>query len=97
LNDGIQNHRFIQDALKISTLSTSTDDSRNIGIRNFDLEERQRIIEWLSISLPDTSKEHNIARDKHEPTTGSWLLESPQLKTWMESKNSLAWLNGEGK
>jgi hypothetical protein len=59
--------------------------------------ERQQIIEWLSFAVPDPSKEHNIAREKHEPTTGSWLVESQQVKLWMESKNSLTWLNGGGK
>jgi hypothetical protein len=61
-----------------------------------DRKDRRLIIEWLSKSSPDPSKEHNIARDKHQPTTGSWLINGEKLQTWIESKNSLLWLCGGG-
>jgi hypothetical protein len=58
--------------------------------------DRKAVIKWLSRSVPDPSKEHNIAREKFQPTTGSWLLEADELEAWMNSKNSLLWLTGGG-
>ena len=59
--------------------------------------DRRRIVDWLSKSVPDPSEEHNIARDKHEPTTCEWLIKGGQLDTWMSSRNSLLWLQGGGE
>jgi hypothetical protein len=59
--------------------------------------ERKRIVKWLSTSVPNPSKEHNIAREKHEPTTGSWLIKSNELETWVKGNNSFIWLNGGGR
>ncbi|RDL32416.1 uncharacterized protein BP5553_08872 [Venustampulla echinocandica] len=59
---------------------------------------RHRVISWLSRGVPDPSKEHNLARARHEKTTGSWLIESPSFETWLKTENSLLWLNaGAGK
>jgi hypothetical protein len=51
----------------------------------------------LTKSVPDPSSEHNLAREKHEATTGSWLIEGEELKTWRIGRNSFMWLNGGGK
>jgi hypothetical protein len=59
-------------------------------------KKRLRIVTWLSVGVPDPSKEHNIAREKHEPTTGQWLINSEALQTWINAKNSLIWVNGGG-
>lgn len=55
------------------------------------------IVSWLSKSLPDVSKYHISACQKHEETTGSWLIQSDMLKSWMETGNSFLWLNAGGK
>ncbi|TGO37662.1 hypothetical protein BHYA_0092g00450 [Botrytis hyacinthi] len=57
-------------------------------------EERSQIIEWLAKSLPDPSAEHNIAREKFQEGTGSWLIDGDHLKTWSKTNNSFLWLNG---
>ena len=57
-------------------------------------QEHQRILKWLGKSVPDPSQEHNAARDKHENGTGSWLVDSDELKSWATKKNSFLWLNG---
>jgi hypothetical protein len=62
-----------------------------------DEDNRRRIVAWLSMGVPNPSKEHNLARERHEATTGSWLVEGDELKTWISSKNSFLWLNGGGE
>ncbi|KAF7941793.1 uncharacterized protein EAE97_006630 [Botrytis byssoidea] len=57
-------------------------------------KERGQIIEWLAKSLPDSSTEHNIAREKFQEGTGSWLIDGNHLKIWSRSENSFLWLNG---
>lgn len=78
--------------------------SRHSSLEEFDIlteirkyqrsEDRQRMVKWLLESTPNPSIEHQLARDKHEETTGSWLIDSPELNKWRASKNSLLWLNG---
>jgi ankyrin repeat domain-containing protein 50 len=61
-------------------------------------ERRDRILQWLATTDPTTN--HNAARDKHEPTTGSWLLESEGFRSWRDSANEFLWLHaipGAGK
>lgn len=60
-------------------------------------KDRSQIIEWLAKALPDPSTEHNIARDKFEEGTGSWLIDGDRLETWSDTANSFLWLNGGGK
>ncbi|KAJ7135325.1 hypothetical protein C8R46DRAFT_1201582 [Mycena filopes] len=50
--------------------------------------------DWLNV--PDATEHHNTARDLHESNTGSWLLESPEYKSWKSSTvSSLFWLHGK--
>ncbi|CAG8974637.1 hypothetical protein HYALB_00012105 [Hymenoscyphus albidus] len=64
-------------------------------IRNArDENDRLRIIQWLSNSALDPSLEHQIARGKHEATTGSWLVANDDFESWMGASNSLLWLYG---
>ncbi|KAF7891938.1 hypothetical protein EAF00_008240 [Botryotinia globosa] len=57
-------------------------------------KERSQMIEWLEKSLPDPSTEHNIAREKFQEGTGSWLIDGNHLNNWSKTNNSLLWLNG---
>lgn len=57
-------------------------------------QDHQRILRWLSQSVPNPSQEHNAARDKHEKGTGTWLVESEEVENWTSNKNSLLWLSG---
>lgn len=57
-------------------------------------QTRLLVINWLSRGVPDPSNEHNLARARHEKTTGSWLLKNPSFETWLKTENSLLWLNG---
>lgn len=60
------------------------------------IEKRREIIKWLS-SGPNPSQEHNVAREKHEKSTGSWLVDGEAFKTWLADENSFFWLNGGGE
>ncbi|KAH7417391.1 hypothetical protein BKA64DRAFT_299615 [Cadophora sp. MPI-SDFR-AT-0126] len=80
----------------------------NMSLQNFDIledirseiraahdkEDRMQIVAWLSRGVSDPSKEHNIARENHEPTTNSWLIDEPKVDDWVREKNSMIWLNG---
>jgi len=48
--------------------------------------------------VPNPSKEHNLARERYQETTGSWLLKNGgAFDTWKTADNSLLWLNGGGE
>ncbi|TGO43925.1 hypothetical protein BCON_0717g00010 [Botryotinia convoluta] len=57
-------------------------------------KKRSQIIKWLAQSLPDPSRQHNIARGKFQEGTGSWLIDGDHLNTWSKTNNSFLWLNG---
>ena len=58
-----------------------------------DAETYRNIIDWLS--PPDPGSNHNAARGKHEPFTGSWLLQSEQYQRWKNSQVRHLWLHGK--
>ncbi|KAI9847491.1 MAG: hypothetical protein M1837_002392 [Sclerophora amabilis] len=55
-------------------------------------QSQQNIIRWLSRT--DPSSNHFLACKKHEPKTGDWFLQGPDLAKWKRSPNSLMWLYG---
>ena len=50
------------------------------------------LIRWLSASDPCTN--HSSACDKHEPSTGNWLLQSEDFLAWLKGKTTSLWLHG---
>jgi hypothetical protein len=58
-------------------------------------DERQRISSWLS--SVDVMANHDAACQKHEPTTGDWLIESPDFEEWKAKAGGFVWLHGFGK
>ena len=54
----------------------------------------QIVLNWLS--APDSSKNYNEAREKHEKGTSSWFLDG----TWfcdLQDKAGILWIKGIGK
>lgn len=51
-----------------------------------------KIFKWLATS--DPSINHQLARKKHEPTTGAWLIDSDLFRKWADSEKSTLWLHG---
>lgn len=51
-----------------------------------------KIFKWLATS--DPSINHQLARKKHEPTTGLWLTGLDLFRNWADSEKSTLWLHG---
>jgi hypothetical protein len=52
------------------------------------------VIRWLNASVADPSSNHESAKKKREPTTGSWFIESDDFKSWIQRVGAFAWLYG---
>src|SRR5579862_2369949 len=56
-------------------------------------QEDNEVLNWLRLN--DTLTNHNLARSKHEPTTGNWFLESDGFQKWLNRSKSSLWLYGK--
>lgn len=59
---------------------------------------KERIVQWLSQADPLVN--HTAARDKHEPSTGNWFLNSEEFIAWKRNDVSNLWIRsiaGAGK
>ena len=59
---------------------------------------KERIVQWLSLADPLVN--HIAARDKHEPFTGDWFLNSDEFIAWERNDISNIWIRstpGAGK
>src|ERR1700732_4278777 len=55
-------------------------------------QQDKEVLSWLKLS--DPLNNHNLARQKHEPTTGNWFLHSDTFKAWLTAPKSLLWVHG---
>jgi hypothetical protein len=61
-------------------------------------EVKDRIVRWLQIGDPLVN--HTAARDKHEPSTGDWFLNSDDFVNWKSTPDNNMWIRsiaGAGK
>ena len=56
-------------------------------------DQLQKIVNW--IGALDQRTKHDAARQKHEPGTGRWLLDSDLYKTWKSASRGHIWLHGK--
>lgn len=56
-------------------------------------EEYRNIASWLSAA--DHLTNHESARQRHENSTGDWLLQSGQYQKWKLGKGSHVWMSGK--
>jgi ankyrin repeat domain-containing protein 50 len=56
-------------------------------------DEDAKVIAWLGLN--DASVNHDLAREKHEPKTGDWFLQSDMFTTWKNTRKSSLWLHGK--
>ena len=56
-------------------------------------DQFRKIIAWLSPPDPETN--HASARQRHEPHTGTWLLQSDQYRRWKAGGTKHLWLYGK--
>ena len=54
----------------------------------------EKIFRWLSV--PDSSKNYNEAREKHQEDTCSWFLNGTWFRDLQENAGIL-WIKGTGK
>ncbi|KAH0534139.1 hypothetical protein FGG08_007265 [Glutinoglossum americanum] len=98
---GIEKHK--QDlglalAVDNTAIALTTGDSvaelRNaVALAQLDVK-RNAILSWLTCT--DPSKNQIAARQKHEPSTGGWLMKRSEFERWKTAPNSLLWLHGKG-
>ena len=65
----------------VSIIPTLVSDQRTI-----------KILTWLNTCDPSTN--HAAARQKHEPATGDWFIESAAFTVWKSAPKSSLWLHG---
>ena len=56
------------------------------------LEHKRQVLQWLSDV--DYEAKHTRASDLQRPGVGSWLLQSPQLLSWIQGDISFLWIYG---
>ena len=66
---------------------------RKIWKRDQQAGQFRKIVDWLSPSDPETN--HASARQRHEPHTGTWLLQSEQYQRWKAGNIHHLWLYGK--
>ena len=55
-------------------------------------QQRKDILRWLKTN--DFQTNHTLARQKHEPTTADWFIQSTAFTAWMSLPKSMLWLYG---
>ena len=55
-------------------------------------KERQKVLE--SFGSIDPRRNLEMSRKLRHPTTGMWLTDSPEFKSWLASNNARLWLHG---
>ncbi|UZP37031.1 hypothetical protein NXS19_004847 [Fusarium pseudograminearum] len=90
LNNQVQHNIKIEAAVKNIDKNTKL-------IANIELDkEKRRILDFFM--KPTLNPRHNLDQsiELRHPTTGSWLMSSPELQSWFTDSGSLLWLNGIG-
>ncbi|RPA71660.1 hypothetical protein BJ508DRAFT_88068 [Ascobolus immersus RN42] len=62
------------------------------AIKKLEAERKSRLLKWLSPYLYDSK--HQESREKYTEGTGHWVLEDPQILSWMENQGSKLWIYG---
>ena len=91
---------MLSDARAESTLKIIKDDQLGSYLFLFyllttsDNLTAEKIFRWLS--APDSSKNYNEAREKHQKDTCSWFLNGTQFRDLQEN-GGFVWIKGTGK
>lgn len=79
IRDGLKTHNDLTDMKALLSLVRTSQISREM-------------IEWLQ--APDASVDYNQACKKSHTNTGSWLINSSEVRAWLLEGNSFLWLYG---
>jgi Cdc6-like AAA superfamily ATPase len=66
---------------------------KKIWKRDLQISQFKKIVDWLS--PPDPWTNHTAARQRHEPHTGTWLLQSVEYQRWKAGNIHHLWLYGK--
>jgi ankyrin repeat domain-containing protein 50 len=90
IKDGVSNLKIDVSDIKddVSEIKDSVADIQD----HMSEVEQERLLEWLH--PPDPSENHREARRKHQPATGTWLLDSSIFSNWLDGTISSIWLHG---
>ena len=55
-------------------------------------QRHSKVLQWIKVT--DPSSNHNAARNKHQPMTGEWFLQSEQFVAWLEGRIPSIWVHG---
>ena len=78
-------------AIEASVAHVSAQNQQILGLQQSD--QFKKIKAWLSV--PDPGTNHVAARQRHEPHTGTWLLQSDQYQRWKAGDIHHLWLYGK--
>jgi len=59
---------------------------------NADKTKREAVLKWYKSCDPEQN--HQQSREKHDPDTGKWILESEEFQSWLTSNGKSLWLHG---
>lgn len=60
--------------------------------RHQDQGKKGKVLRWYKTADPE--RNHRLATEKHEPSTGSWVFEDDRFQQWEEATGKLLWLHG---
>lgn len=104
LNDLIRHRELIESTASLEQVQEARDArlQSEAAFAAFELEQnhmkRIAVINWLSAADADVDHVAFSAARQAIPDTGRWILEHPNIKTWLdvtESTVSMVWLNGK--
>lgn len=76
----------------ISSIRNLVEDTEDLFRKHRANNVAQDIINWLN--APDATTDFNIAHEKSQPGTGTWLIDGQPFNVWLEQENSFLWLYG---
>lgn len=88
-------HERLKLAVQVLQLNVSTSSKRALSLLVTAQQSDQfgKITDWLS--PPDPWTNHASARQRYEPQTGTWLLQSDQYQKWKTGSSNYLWLYGK--
>ncbi|KAH6886789.1 ankyrin repeat-containing domain protein [Thelonectria olida] len=79
--------------LALSVYQTRLLQNQSCQIDHFQHQGKEdKVLRWYKTSDPE--RNHRLAKDKHEPNTGSWVFEDEKFQHWKETTGELLWLHG---
>jgi hypothetical protein len=59
---------------------------------NADKTKREAVLKWYKSCDPEQN--HQQSRERHDPDTGNWIIESEEFQSWLTQNGKSLWLHG---